>query len=169
MKTLLKFLLVAVVFLSSNSTHAQIDLVADSIKMYNGMEYGYTITNAQTKEDYERYEIKFFVTNNSCTKYVFQRPNNFGQKAANVLCDFTVLNATGKRLTSKSKTIYMSNWNYTVTDNIKEFAGKDLVGKTVQIGYTFRKGDTMWGSEIILTPKGEKPKVKMIAVNIPDL
>jgi hypothetical protein len=164
MKNILKALIFSAIILSAFTSNAQFELAPDSVKTINELEYGYTITNIQTKEDYERYELKFFVTNTGCTKYIFLKTTNFGFKAQNVLCEFNVINATGKRLTGKGRIISMPEWNYTITEAIKEYAGK-----TIRIGYTFPKGSTVSGTEIILTPKGEKPIVKMTATNIPEI
>ena len=43
----------------SFGANAQFKLVKDSATFINDIEFGYTITNIQTKEDYERYEVKF--------------------------------------------------------------------------------------------------------------
>jgi hypothetical protein len=59
----------------------------------------------------------------------------------------------------------MPDWNYTIQNDID---GKGLIGRTITIGYYFRKDQTISATEIILTPKGEKPEVKIFAGAIPE-
>lgn len=91
---------------------------------------------------------------------------SFSEKPQNIIGEFSCTNATGKRLTNKGKTLVMPNWNYTLQNDIE---GKGLIGRTIPIGYYFRKDQTISGTEIILTPKGEKPQVKIFAIAIPEL
>ncbi len=159
---LIKYLLVLIiVIIFSNGTNAQFKLVKDSVTFINDMEYGYTITNIQSKEDYERYEVRFFITNIGCTKYISKRTNiSFNSRAANIIADFSCINATGKRLTNKGKTLTARDWNYTINESIS----KELLGKSLQLGYIIGKGETVSGTEIILTPKGEFPIVQVSPV-----
>lgn len=155
-----------IVIVSSIKVNAQNKLVKDSAIIINDMEYGYTITNIQTKDDYERYEVRFFVHNTGCSKYISNRANfSFNSRAANIIADFNCLNATGKRLTNKGKTLTARDWNYTINESIS----KELAGKSVQLGYILGKGETVSGTEIILTPKGEFPIVQVSPVQIREI
>lgn len=146
--------------------NAQYKLIQDSVIAINDLEYGYTITNKQTKEDYERYEIRFFINNTGCTKYISNRTNlSFNSRAANIIADFSCINATGKRLTNKSKTLTARNWNYTINESIS----KELAGRTVLIGYVIGKGETISGTEVILTPKGEFPVIQVSPIQIREI
>jgi len=152
--------------LCSFNTKAQTTLTEGQLEVINNVEYGYVITNVQSKEDYERYEVKFFVNNRGCTRYLpMKQTVSFSEKAQNILAEFTCTNATGKRFTSKSRTLYLSDWNYTIQNDID---GKGLIGKKIQIGYYFRKDDAIGATEVILTPKGEKPQVRVFAPVLPD-
>ncbi len=152
--------------LFSYHTNAQTILTEGSHEIINNIEYGYVITNIQSKEDHERYEIKFYATNNSCTKYVPLRKSiSFSEKQQNIIGEFSCTNATGKRFTTKGKILTMPDWNYTIQNDID---GKGLIGRTIPIGYYFRKDQTISATEIILTPKGEKPEVKIFAAIIPE-
>lgn len=152
--------------LCSFNTKAQTSLTEGQLEVINNVEYGYVITNVQSKEDYERYEVKFFVNNRGCTRYLpMKQTVSFSEKAQNILADFTCTNATGKRFTSKSRTLYLTDWNYTIQNDID---GKGLIGKKIQIGYYFRKDDAIGATEIILTPKGEKPQIRVFAPVLPD-
>ncbi len=160
------FLVLILMMSFSFGANAQFKLVKDSATFINDIEFGYTITNIQTKEDYERYEVKFFVTNTGCTKYIAARPNNlFSSRAANTVAEFSCINATGKRLTNKGKSLSARDWNYNITENVS----KELSGKTIQLGFVFAKGETISGTEIILTPKGEFPIVQVSPVPIREI
>jgi hypothetical protein len=145
---------------------AQNKLVKDSAITINDMQYGYTITNIQSKEDYERYEVRFFVINTGCAKYISNRNNiSFNSRPVNIIADFSCLNATGKRLTNKGKTLMARDWNFIMNESIS----KDLAGKSVQLGYVIARGETVSGTEIILTPKGEFPLVQVTPVQIREI
>ncbi len=153
-------------FLFSFNLNAQTLLTEGQVEVINNVEYGYVITNTQSKDDYERYEVKFYVNNRGCTRYLpMKQTVSFSEKNQNILAEFNVTNATGKRFTNKSRTLYLSDWNYTIQNDID---GKGLIGKKIQIGYYFRKDDAIGGTEVILTPKGEKPQVKVFAPVLPD-
>src|SRR5258705_2666460 len=98
--------------------HSQqvVDLEQGKPYGYNGLEYGYYITNEQSKEvkgeDYERYEINLTVTNNSgCLKLIPLKSNWSGSTGSTnsqddvMIAEFNCTNATGKRLTSTKGTV----------------------------------------------------------------
>src|SRR4030095_15768806 len=71
---------------------------------YNGLEYGFYITNESSKEvkgeDYYRYELNLYVTNKSgCLKLIPFRAggtsNTSGSKDEIMLAEFNCTNATG--------------------------------------------------------------------------
>lgn len=159
------FLLVIFSSLSTN-INAQYKLVKDSLLAINDLQYGYTITNAQSKDDYERYEIRFFVTNTGCVKYIQKRNNiSFSGKDENAVAEFNCINATGKRLTSKGKSLNASPWYLTVNESMS----KELAGKRIQLGYIFRNGESIAGNEVILTPKGELPIIQISPVQFREM
>ncbi len=160
------FLALTITLIFSSEANAQMKLVIDSAIFINDMSYGYTINNIQSKDDYERYEIRFFVTNTGCAKYIPSRTNlSFSMKAPNIIAEFACINATGKRLTNKGKSIGARDWNFSVN----EVMSKELAGKTIQLGYVIAKGETVGGTEIILTPKGELPIVQVSPIPIREI
>ncbi len=159
------FLMIMLITFSTNA-QAQYKLTKDSILTINDLEYGYTITNIQSKADYERYEIRFFVRNAGCSKYISKNANTlFNGKEANSVADFSCINATGKRLTNKGKSLSASAWYLTINESMS----KELAGKTIQVGYIFRKGENITGTEVILTPKGELPIVQVNAIQLREI
>jgi hypothetical protein len=140
--------------------NAQHTLIKDSLLVINGTQYGYSINNVQSKDDYERYEIRFFIKNTGCTKYTLTRNSNvmgFGNSGENAVATFNCINATGKRLTNKNTSLNANVWYLTITKNMS----KELAGKVIQVGYIFRSGETITGSEILITPKGEFPNIEV--------
>ncbi|TAF55001.1 MAG: hypothetical protein EAZ62_03010 [Sphingobacteriia bacterium] len=152
-------------FIFTTTVNAQTQLEADSMYVKDGLAFGYSIVNVQTKEDYERYEVQFFVRNLACTKFMLLRTQGMFDRDPSILAEFRCLNATGKRFTNKGKTLNMPSWNYTLTDAIS----KELSGKSIQLGFIIRKDQTISGSEILLTPKGEKPSIKVFPVVLSEI
>ncbi len=160
-------LLVVAFILFANQTNAQTILTEGNPEIINNIEFGYVITNIQSKEDYERYEVKFYATNNGCSKFIpLKQSVSFSEKPQNVLGEFSCMNATGKRFTNKGRTLTLPDWNYTIQNDID---GRGVIGKQIRLGYLLRKGQSISATEIILTPKGEKPQVKIFAPNLAEL
>jgi hypothetical protein len=146
--------------------NAQHTLIKDSLLVINGAQYGYSINNVQSKDDYERYEIRFFINNTGCTRYITKRVNNsFSGGEENVLAEFNCINASGKRLTTKSKYLRAIIWNSTITEGMS----KELVGKTIPVGYIFRSGERISGTEVFLTAKGELPIIQVNPMQIREM
>jgi hypothetical protein len=163
-----KIILLSLLVLAFCHTHAQTvaDLTENMPYKNNGLEYGFYVSNERSKEvkgeDYERYEIVLYVNNNSsCAKIIPLRNAIFGNTQADetLLADFTVKNATGKRLTSKSGKVNARAW-YTqvrLSDGTKVQA---------QAGYILRIGESMSNKIIVIVPKGERPVVNCRMVNV---
>ena len=146
--------------------NAQYTLTKDTLLTINGTQYGYRINNVQSKDDYERYEIRFFINNNGCTKYITKRVNNsFSGVEENVLAEFSCINASGKRLTTKSKSLRAIIWNLTITEGMS----KELAGKIIPVGYIFRSGERISGTEVFLTAKGELPIIQVNPMQIREM
>jgi hypothetical protein len=86
---------------------------------YNGLEYGFYITNESSKEvkgeDYYRYELNLYITNKSgCLKLIPFRAgwtsNSSGSNDEVMLAEFNCTNATGKRLTAKKGSVSAKPW-----------------------------------------------------------
>ena len=143
---------------------------------YNGMEYGYYITNESAKEvkgeDYDRYEINLTVTNNSgCLKLIpFKSGWNGSSKSEDeiMIAEFNCTNATGKRLTAKKGTVSAKPWYSNV--RVPDESAKDKY-KTIhaQVGYALRNGQTATNRIIVIVPKGERPKLNCRIIYLPEV
>lgn len=150
----------------SPELNAQYKLTKDSLLSINDLQFGYSITNIQSKDDYERYEIRFFINNTGCTRYILKRNNDlFSGRNENALAEFNCINATGKRLTSKSKSLTAKNWNILITEGMS----KELAGKSIQAGYIFRNGESISATEVMLTPKGEFPIIQVSPIQLREM
>jgi hypothetical protein len=155
----------SIVNLQENEAHAS-----------NGLEYGYYITNETNKEvkgeDYERYEINLYVTNNNaCIKLIPFRSGWTGSTSNNdeiQIAEFNCTNATGKRLTQKKGTVNAKPW-YTMV-RVRDESVKDKY-RTVnaQVGYAIRSGQTITNRIIVIVPKGERPKINCRIIYLPEL
>src|SRR6266508_1564244 len=99
---------IMLIFFTSQSQQI-VDLEENSPFTYNGLEYGFYITNERSKEvkgeDYDRYEVSLYVTNKSgCIKLIPFKTTLIGkaQYEEVVVAEFNCKNATGKRLTAKT-------------------------------------------------------------------
>ncbi len=132
----------------------------------NGFDYGYIIKNEQVKEakgeEYSRFEITLYITNNSgCTKLYEQR-SGFLDSEPNLLAIFNCSNANGKRFTSKSGKISARDFYL----NVKRKVNDKETTETVKAGYIFRSGETLRNNIIVLVPKGERPSIQC-SINSP--
>lgn len=151
-----------------------VDLQEDKPSIHNGVEYGYTIRNEQKKEvgkdEYERYEVSVFATNRSGCNQFYLRSDTFTLFGTSLdpstVAVFDCLNATGKRLTSKSGTVRARPFYVPYRQNVKNPDGKTVTTTTqVQGGYLFRNGESVNDNFIVIVPKGERPvfKCRLIA------
>ena len=133
----------------------------------NGIEYGFEIRNERKKdvkdETFNRFEITVYATNKSgCTKLMFPRQTVFGTEYQEVIAQYDCLNATGKRLTSKSGTVKAKEFSVPYTTTIRNSEGKD-VSNTVRVraGNVFRNGESITENFIVIIPDGERPRMKV--------
>ena len=160
--------------------HAQqvVDLQEGKNYVYNGIEYGYYISNEGSKEvkgeDYERYEINLTVTNNSGCLKLIPMKTNFGSNTSSgseddvMMAEFNCTNATGKRLTSKKGTVNAKPYysNVRIPDELVKDKYRTI---SAQVGYALRNGQSITNRIIVIVPKGERPKLNCRIVNIPEL
>ena len=145
----------------------QYDLAENDPVIVNGIEYGFNIRNERKKEvkdeEYNRFEITVYTTNKSgCTKLMFPKQTLFGLENQNKLADFDCLNATGKRLTSKTASISAKPFYAPYTTTIKGSDGKDVSNTvSVQVGHAFRNGESLTSNFIVIVPQGERPNFKV--------
>jgi hypothetical protein len=163
-----KLLLLAALLTAGTGVRAQqsVDLADGEPELINGIEYGFTIRNERTKEvrdeAYSRYEVTVYVTNRSgCTRLMFPRQTTFGLENQNLLAEFDCLNATGKRMTSKSSTLRAKPFTVPYSTQVKNAEGK-MVTNTIQVpaGHALRNGETVSENFIVIVPMGEKPRMK---------
>lgn len=175
MKTIL---LSAFTFISfSGFTQQVVNLAENTPYAYNGLDYGYYITNEKNKEvkgeDYDRFEIELYVTNKSgCTKIIPFR--SFSQSGASsgsddvLVAQFNCTNATGKRLTAKSGKVEAKPF-YTQIKVYDENAQSKYRMTNAQIGYAIRNGQTISSRIIVIVPKGERPSFNCKIIYLPEL
>ncbi len=151
------------------------NLVENTPQTINGVSYGYRIRNEQVKEvkdeNYSRYEVEVYVTNNSgCPKVLLFRDLNgssslgFGTSEQTVAI-FECLNATGKRLTSKNQNVEASI--YRMQQRVRETGpdGKSTTRFTdAEVGYGIRNGETASATLIVIVPLGQRPNFTCRAV-----
>jgi hypothetical protein len=146
------------------------DLGEKKPEVVNGVEYGYIIKNEQTKtakgEEYGRFEITLYATNNSgCTKLYADRTTFLSTDSPSLLATFNCSNANGKRLTAKSGTVKARDFyvNARYSEN-----GRELT-RAVKAGYIFRNGETLKTNIIVLVPLGERPVFTCSLNSLPEL
>jgi hypothetical protein len=164
-----KITLILLLVLSFCSIKAQsvTDLTENTPYKNNGLEYGYYISNERAKavkgEDYERYEVILYVNNNSsCAKIMPMRNSLLGNDGdETLLADFTVKNATGKRLTAKSGKVNAKPW-------FTQVKLQDGTKVQAQAGFVLRIGESVTNKIIVIVPKGERPNINCRMVNVQD-
>lgn len=154
------FILLILVVSRDSLMSQNLDLEEKKPVTNNGFEYGYTIKNEQLKEakgeEYSRFEITLYITNNSgCTKLYEQR-NSFLDSEPNLLAIFNCTNANGKRFTSKSGKIAARDFYLDVKRKVND---KEIT-ETVKAAYIFRNSETLRNNIIVLVPKGERPIIQ---------
>ncbi len=167
-------LLVVLFFCFQSFSQQIVDLGEDAPYSYNGLEYGFFVTNERSKEvkgdDYERYEVNLYVTNKSgCIKLIPFKTTSPGKSEEQVvIAEFNCKNATGKRLTAKSGKISAKPW-YTQIKLYDETQTSKYRFISAQAGYAIRNGETLTSRIIVIVPKGERPTINCRAIYFPEL
>ncbi len=172
MKKLLFFLL-----LSPLASYAQqsIDLTTEHATEFNGIEYGFDITNERKteikNENYNRFELRVYVRNNSgCSKILFPRQTTFGEQNQNLLAAFLCVNATGKRLTSKDAQVHAGPFVIPYKQTVKNAEGKMITTTTnIQVGHILKNGEISLENLIVIVPEGEAPRIKVVIQDLIEL
>ena len=175
MKRLLVYA-IAIFFSTSIFSQQIVDIEENLPYNFNGMEYGFYISNQSTKEvkgeDYQRYELNLYVTNKSgCLKLIpFRNRENTSSSSSDEIqvAEFNCLNATGKRLTAKKGTISAKPW-FTIVKLPDDQAKDKYRMANVQAGYAIRNGQTITSKIIVIVPMNEKPKMNCRIIYFPDL
>jgi hypothetical protein len=173
MRKIFLFVIFLVIVFSSRSQQI-VDLQENTPYEYNGLEYGFYITNEQSKEvkgdDYERYEVNLYVTNKSgCIKLIPFRTTTSGKAEEQVVvAEFNCKNATGKRLTAKSGKLSAKPW-VTQVKMYDEAQTSKYRYVNAQAGYAIRNAETITTRIIVIVPKGERPAINCRAIYFPEL
>lgn len=171
------FSLLIVLFMLFTASAQQVTNLEENIPYsYNGLDYGFYITNESSKEvkgeDYYRYELNLYVTNkSSCLKLIpfkTSSGNNPGSSNEIMLAEFNCTNATGKRLTAKKGTLNAKPW-YTNVRVQDENAKDKYKIVNAQVGYAIRNGQTLTTRIIVIVPKGEGPKINCRIIYLPEV
>jgi hypothetical protein len=145
---------------------------------YNGLEYGFYITNESKKEvkgeDYERYEVNLYVSNKSgCIRIIPFKGSWAGSGGSSnsddvQIAEFNCINATGKKLTAKKGAVQAKPWytNVRVPDETSKEKYKSI---NAQVGYAIRNGQTFTNRIIVIVPKGERPKMNCRIIYLPEV
>mgnify|MGYP001770783391 CR=1 FL=1 len=173
MKKLLICLLLC--FFSVTDFCQVVDLQENTPYTYNGLEYGYYITNERSKEvkgdGYERYELNLYVTNKSGCIKIIPLKTGIGQGSNDddeiVIAEFNCRNATGKRLSSKSGKVNAKPWHTQVKLYDEPTSKYKMVN--AQVGYAIKNGQTYSNRIIVIVPKGERPKITCRVVYFPEM
>lgn len=164
-------LLCCLLLISSLLGHTQsvVDLQENTAYKNNGLEYGYYIANERPKEvkgeEHDRFEVVLYINNYSGCARIIPLLNNTSGTSSNtdetLLADFTIKNATGKRLTAKSGKINARPW-YT---QVKLSDGTKV---QAQVGYILRHGESITNKIIVIVPKGERPNINCRMIYLPE-
>jgi hypothetical protein len=172
MKKLLCLLTVSLILITTFSQQV-INLDENTPYSYNGLEYGFYISNESSKEvkgeDYYRYELNLYVTNKSgCLKLVPFKTSGTGSNDEILLAEFNCTNATGKRLTAKKGSVSAKPWYSSV--KVSDETAKDKYKiVNAQLGYAIRNGQTLATRIIVIVPKIERPKINCRIIYLPDI
>ena len=171
-----KIIFIAIIMSICYSSRSQqiVDLEENTPYTYNGLDYGFYITNERSKEvkgeDYDRYEINLYVTNKSgCIKLIPFKTTSMGkaQDEEVLVAEFNCKNATGKRLTAKTGKINAKAL-YAQVKLYDEAQSSKYRFVNAQVGYALRNGETINTKIIVIVPKTERPKMNCRAVYLPE-
>ena len=173
----LLYLLVVLLIVFTASSQQIVNVEENTPYSYNGLEYGFYITNESSKEvkgeDYYRYELNLYVINKSgCLKLIPFKPtgisNTSGSNNEILLAEFNCINATGKRLTAKKGSVSAKPWYNSVRVPDETVKEKYRI-VNAQIGYAISNGQTLANRIIVIVPKVERPKINCRIIYLPDI
>ncbi len=151
-----------------------VDLVEDSVYDYQGLQYGYTIANETSREvkgeEYERYQVKLFVSNTSGCQRLIPFGHSSGTTVTSNkglrLAGFNCINANGKRLTAKKGAVHARIIYADV--RIPDASAKEKYRVvSAQLGYGIRAGETVSNLITVLVPRGERPRISCEIAHLP--
>jgi hypothetical protein len=166
------FILALVVFSSVAKAQQAKPITEETPLLADGIEYGYSIKNAGTREvnnkDYSRYEVTLYATNKSqCSRIVlYGQSMSLFESDMKTLARFDCINATGAKLTSKSGEVSAKPMFVNARVTTKDDKGKTVMeNQRVQVGYYIGVGETVEQSVIFIVPLNSKPDIKARVVN----
>ncbi|HMP93279.1 MAG TPA: hypothetical protein PKD90_10435 [Phnomibacter sp.] len=173
MKQLTMATLLSFAFLKMVQGQVRISLTADSLTMADGIEFGYRIIEEDTRtagnEELSRYRIRVVARNTGCLKHFRYRETGSAQSRQNLICTFTVLNATGRRLTTRDASLNAREWWIPVQVEEKNSEGKTVTrARDMMAGWAFRPGENLENTITVLVPKGERPRVEVLTYRTQD-
>jgi len=177
MRKLITSSLTTLFIITGVASQQVVNLDENTSYSYNGLEYGYYISNESSKEvkgeDYFRYEVNLFITNKSgCLKLIpFKsdlKANTSGSQDVVMLAEFNCLNATGKRLTAKKGSVSARPW-YTMVKVPDDSVKNKFKKINAQVGYAVRNGQTIANRIIVIVPKDERPKINCRTIDLPEI
>jgi hypothetical protein len=167
MKTI-KLLLINLLTLPFCFSQNSYDVEEGKPFVMNGIEYGYEIRNESKKgikkEEYNKFEVRAFVTNKSgCTKIMFPRQTLLlGLDYQDVMAEFDCINATGKRLTSKSAKVKAREFTAPYSYTTRDANGKDFKNNVyVKVGNMLKNGETIYNNFTVILQDGERPNIRV--------
>lgn len=171
--------LLCLFFICLGFTHLKaqqiVDLEENKPYSYNGLDYGFYIGNESSKaikgDDYDRFELNLYVTNNnSCIKLIPFRTGwtSSGSNDEVQVAEFSCTNATGKKLTAKKGSVYAKPW-YTYVRVADDSRKEKYRTEYAQVGYAIRPGQTITTRIIVIVPKGERPQLTCRTITLPEI
>jgi hypothetical protein len=172
MKTLLTFCLLS--FAAIANAQLSRTITEEEPFESDGIEYGYAIRNASTrqagKQDFARFEVTLYATNKSdCSRVIFfgqghNLPEN--ENELRFLAKFDCVNATGARLTVKSGQVDAKPMFVNAKVQTRDEKGRFVTEmQKVQVGYYIGAGESVETNVIFIVPLNAKPDIRLRTVN----
>jgi hypothetical protein len=168
-----------IIFLAGSAFSQQVTNLEENVPYsFNGMDYGYYISNESSKEvkgeEFDRFEVTVYVTNKSgCLKLIpfkngWVSSDASGGKDEILVAEYNCTNATGKRMTAKKGLVSAKPWYSYV--KVPDAQAKDKYKmEKAQVGDAIRNGQTITTRIIVIVPKGEKPVFNCRIIDLPDI
>jgi len=168
-----------ITFLAGSAFSQQVTSLEENVPYsFNGMDYGYYISNESSKEvkgeEFDRFEVTVYVTNKSgCLKLIpfkngWVSSEGSGGKDEILVAEYNCTNATGKRMTAKKGLVGAKPWYSYV--KVPDPQAKDKYKmEHAQVGDAIRNGQTITNRIIVIVPKGEKPVFNCRIIDFPDI
>lgn len=135
--------------------------------LIDGIEYGFTITNAREKAvgdkgNYSRFEVDLYATNKgACPRIIPVNDGNL-DNAELVFSRFDCTNATGYRLTAKNATLALPGFFQPVKVLVTGQSGKTQFGiQRLMTGFGIRPWETVRKRVIFIVPLNEQPQIRV--------